>query len=81
MSIPPNRAATAAIPVSTWSSSVTSMATPKARWPLGSNSRAVALAASMLRSAMATLVPLARNSLAMSLPMPLAAPVITATLS
>ena len=69
------------MPASTWSSCVTSIATPIARAAEGSNSSAVALAASRLRSAIATFAPAARNTLAMSLPMPLAAPVMTATLS
>ena len=81
MSTPPNFATTASTPASTWASSVTFMATPMALWPVGSKAAAVALAASMFRSAMATFAPCSRKARAMSLPMPLAAPVMMATLS
>src|SRR5471030_2016580 len=80
MSMPPKRAAAAAMPASTSLSLVTSIATAMARSPVASNSSAVAWAAAMFKSAMTILAPLARKTLAMSLPMPLAAPVMTATL-
>src|SRR5262249_12679411 len=57
------------------------MATPMARLPLASNSRAVASAAFRSRSAIASFAPSRAKTSAISLPMPLAAPVITATLS
>ncbi len=57
------------------------MATPMARLPEGSISRAVASADFRSRSAMATFAPSRAKMMAISLPMPLAAPVITATLS
>src|SRR5215470_17118334 len=57
------------------------MATPMARLPLASSSRAVASAAFWSRSAIAILAPSRAKTRAISLPMPLAAPVITATLS
>src|SRR5262249_2452876 len=80
-SIAPNALITAAIPASTCSSLATSMATPAARLPLASSSRAVASAAFRSRSAIAILAPSRAKTRAISLPMPLAAPVITATLS
>src|SRR5215470_16044557 len=57
------------------------MATPIARLPLASSSRAVASAAFWSRSAIAIFAPSRAKMTAISLPMPLAAPVITATLS
>src|SRR5499427_9223994 len=80
-SIAPNALTTLAMPASTWASLATSMATPMARLPLASSSRAVASAAFWSRSAMAILAPSRAKRRAISLPMPLAAPVITATLS
>src|SRR5262249_4644543 len=52
-----------------------------ARLPLASSSRAVASAAFWSRSAIAIFAPSRAKTRAISLPMPLAAPVITATLS
>src|SRR5262249_47307248 len=72
---------TLAVPASTCASLVTSMTTPMARLPAGSISRAVASAAAWLRSAIATLAPSRANTIAISLPIPLAAPVMMATLS
>src|SRR5579859_3711350 len=81
MSTPPNSATTAAIPSLTAFSLLTSIATPIAA-PLALRiSPAVASAASSLRSAIATLAPSRAKRMAISLPMPLAAPVMMATLS
>src|SRR5438105_10907600 len=57
------------------------MPTPRARLPEASISRAAASAPSWRRSAMTILAPSPANVRAISLPMPLAAPVMTATLS
>src|SRR5215475_700541 len=57
------------------------MATPTARLPLASISRAVVSAAFLSRSAIAIFAPSRAKTRAISLPMPLAAPVTTATLS
>src|SRR5271157_3911576 len=81
MSTPPNAATTAATPSMTAFSSVTSIATPSAWPPLARISAAVASAASLARSAIATLAPSPAKTSAMSLPMPLAAPVMMAVLS
>src|SRR5215831_3737614 len=80
-SIAPNALTTLAMPASTWASLATSMATPMARLPLASSSRAVASAAFWSRSAIAIFAPSRAKTRAISLPMPLAAPVTTATLS
>src|SRR6266446_7783475 len=81
MSTPPKAATTAATPSLTAFSSVTSMAIPIAWPPLARISFAVAPAASLLRSAIATFAPSRAYTRAMSLPMPLAAPVTIADLS
>src|SRR4051812_20323393 len=65
---------------STCASSVTSTATPIAFAPLRVISAAAASAACLFRSAIATLAPWRANSLAISRPMPLAAPVMNAVL-
>jgi hypothetical protein len=57
------------------------IATPSARCPAGSISRAVASAAFKSRSAIAIFAPSRAKRSAISLPMPLAAPVMIATLS
>src|SRR6476620_10709264 len=57
------------------------MPTPMPRLPVDSITGAVASAASRLTSAMATLAPSRINTVAISLPIPLAAPVTMATLS
>ena len=62
-------------------SPVTSIATPIASPPAARISAAVALAASSLRSAIAIFAPSRANTSAMSLPIPLAAPVMIADLS
>src|SRR6185437_8096095 len=69
------------MPFSTCCSFVTSMPIPIARLFCPPISRAVSSAAAWLRSAMATFAPSRTNRAAISLPMPLAAPVTTATLS
>src|ERR1700678_111555 len=81
----PYRAMTFSIPASTCSSSETFIATASAvlspeMAPISLNSFATALAASPFRSATTTLAPSRANVSAISLPMPLAAPVIIATL-
>src|SRR6185437_14807905 len=78
MSSRPKAAMALAMPASTWLSLVTSMAMPTAL-PAPPSSAAVASAPLRLRSAMATLAPSRRKVRAISLPMPLAAPVTTAT--
>src|SRR5712692_1531963 len=69
-----------ATPASTCCSLVTSMTTPSAL-PAPPSSAAVASAAFWLRSAITTRAPSRTKVLAISLPMPLAAPVTMATLS
>src|ERR1700704_2476501 len=81
MSSRPNAAIAFAMPASTCGSLVTSMATPTARLPDASSSFAAESAPCWFRSAMTTLAPSSANFRAISLPMPLAAPVTTATLS
>src|SRR5580704_8643182 len=78
-SIRPYFAIVSATPFSTAVSSATFMPTAKASRPLALISRAVASAASRLRSAMTGVPPSAAKRSAISLPMPLAAPVIMAT--
>src|SRR4029077_12669307 len=68
-------------PLSTAVSSATFIATAKASDPFCLISRAVASAASKLRSAMTGTPPSAAKRTAISLPMPLAAPVMIATFS
>src|ERR1700733_3888719 len=80
-SIRPKAETAAAMPDSTSDSLVTSIATAMMRWPDPSSCSAVACAAVAFRSAITTLAPAAANVRAISLPMPLAAPVTTATLS
>src|SRR5262245_13728763 len=80
MSIFPNCCTVRATPASTCCSLVTSMTTPSAL-PAPPNSVAVASAAFWLRSAITTRAPSRTKVLAISLPMPLAAPVTMATLS
>src|SRR6201997_2916913 len=80
-SIRPYFAIVSATPFSTAASSATFMATAKASEPFALISRAVASAASKLRSAMTGEPPSAAKRSAISLPMPLAAPVMIATLS
>src|SRR5581483_7536408 len=80
ISTPPNVATTAATPALTASSLQTSIATPIA-WPSRELiSLAVASAAALSRSAMATLAPSRAKMGAISLPMPLAEPVTIADL-
>src|SRR5476649_401556 len=77
MSMLPKALMVLATAASTWASSVTSAATPMAlSLPI---SAAVASAAAWLISAMATFAPARTYSSAISLPMPLAAPVTKAT--
>src|SRR5712691_11669448 len=76
----PNCSTVRATPASTCCSLVTSMATPSAL-PAPPSSAAVASAAFWLRSAITTRAPSRTKVLAISLPMPLAAPVTMATLS
>src|SRR6516164_4131816 len=80
-SIRPYLAIVSATPFSTAASSATFMATANASAPFALISRAVASAWSKLRSAMTGTPPSAANRSAISLPMPLAAPVMIATLS
>src|ERR1700736_3402728 len=77
-SIRPYFAIVSATPFSTAVSSATFMPTAKASEPLALISRAVASAASRLRSAMTGVPPSAAKRSAISLPMPLAAPVMMA---
>src|SRR6516162_3151214 len=79
-SIRPYFAIVSATPFSTAASSATFIATAKASEPFALISRAVASAASKLRSAMTGTPPSAAKRNAISLPMPLAAPVMIATL-
>src|SRR5262245_24741686 len=81
MSSRPNAAIALAMPASTCGSLLTSIATPTARLPDASSSFAAALAPCWFRSAMTILAPSLAKVRAISLPMPLAAPVTTATLS
>src|SRR5438105_3705958 len=78
-SIRPYFAIVSETPFSTAASSATFIATAKASDPLALNSRAVASAASKLRSAITGIPPSAANRTAISLPMPLAAPVMIPT--
>ncbi|CAJ2761620.1 Uncharacterised protein [Burkholderia pseudomallei] len=78
MSTEPNVWATLSMPAFTASSFVTSIATPIARPPACSMSSATAFAPSWFRSAIATAAPARASSSAISLPMPLAAPVTMA---
>src|SRR5690349_9938640 len=78
-SIRPYFAIVSATPFSTAASSATFMPTAKASEPLALISRAVASAASRLRSAITGVPPSAAKRNAISLPMPLAAPVMIAT--
>src|SRR6516162_538344 len=80
-SIRPYFAIVSATPLSTAISSTTFIATAKASLPCALISRAVASAASKFRSAMTGTPPSAAKRRAISLPMPLAAPVTIATLS
>ena len=81
MSILPYFATTSATPSFTWSSSVTFMATAKASPPCAALiSSAAAFAAARLRSAITGVAPSAAKRRAISLPMPLAAPVTIAIL-
>src|ERR1700674_2659730 len=80
-STPPKVSTVLCTAISTCSSSVTSTATPIASAPALLSSAAVDLAASRFRSAIAILAPSRANTSAISLPMPLAAPVTKATLS
>src|SRR5215831_12835282 len=80
-SIRPYFAIVSAMPFSTAASSATFTATAKASDPFDLISRAVASAASKLRSAITGVPPSAAKRSAISLPMPLAAPVTIATLS
>src|SRR5262245_40780109 len=79
-SIRPYFAMVSETPLSTAASSATFMATAKASDPVALISHAVASAASKLRSAMTGTPPSAAKRRAISLPMPLAAPVTIATL-
>src|ERR1700719_436644 len=76
----PYFAMVSATPFSTAASSTTFIATAKASEPFPLILRAVASAASRLRSAITGMPPSAANRSAISLPMPLAAPVTMATL-
>src|SRR6516162_8493638 len=76
----PNRSTVVAIPASTAASSLTSIATPTAVPPARLIWVAVASADCNCRSAIATFAPSVPKRLAISLPMPLAAPVMIATL-
>src|SRR5258707_4531554 len=78
-SIRPYFAIVSETPFSTAASSATFIATAKASDPFALNSRAVASAASKLRSAITVIPPSAAKRTAISLPMPLAAPVMIAT--
>src|SRR5437868_1939407 len=78
-SMRPNFAIVSATPFSTSGSSATFMPTAKASAPFALISRAVASAASRLRSAMTGVPPSAAKRRAISLPMPLAAPVMIST--
>src|SRR5438552_976965 len=78
-SIRPYFAIVSVTPFSTAASSATFIATAKASEPFALNSRAVASAASKLRSAITGIPPSAAKRRAISLPMPLAAPVMIAT--
>src|SRR6266478_1421426 len=80
-STPPNAATTAATPSLTACSLVTSIAIPSAWPPAPRISPAAASAAPLSRSAIATLAPSRAYVNAISLPMPLAAPVTIAVLS
>src|SRR6516164_2800089 len=80
-SLRPYFAIVSATPFSTAASSATFIPTAKASDPFALISRAVAPAWSKLRSAMTGTPPSAANRSAISLPMPLAAPVMIATLS
>ena len=80
-STPPNRSTTFATPASTAASSVTFISTAMALPPPALISSAVACAAAIERSAITTLAPSFEYSSAISLPMPLAEPVMMATLS
>src|SRR4029077_5122745 len=79
-STPSHSCTTAAPAAFTWSSLVTSIATPSALPPPRLISLATAWAASLFRSAMATRAPSRAKRRAISLPMPLAAPVTMQTL-
>src|SRR5580704_10132060 len=80
-SIRPYFAIVSATPFSTAASSATFIATARASEPFALISRAVASAWPKLRSAMTGTPPSAAKRSAISLPMPLAAPVMIATLS
>src|ERR1700737_1723899 len=80
-STPPNAATTAATPSLTAGSLLTSIAIPSAWPPAARISPAAASAAPLSRSATATLAPSRAYVNAISLPMPLAAPVTIAVLS
>ena len=73
--MPPSSRAQRATPASTWSSRVTSMTIPRPR-----SSRAAASAPPAFTSATQTRAPSRANACAMASPMPLAAPVTSATL-
>ena len=77
----PKVSSTRAMPASTCSSLLTSISIPSARFPSGSISEAVSSAAFRSRPAITTFAPSLAKVIAISLPIPLAAPVITATLS
>ncbi|MNV10878.1 hypothetical protein D3C71_1014210 [compost metagenome] len=76
MSMPPKAFAPSSTEALTWSSFVTSTPTPMACAPVAFSSAAVASAASLLRSAMMIFAPSCANRMAISLPMPLAEPVM-----
>src|SRR3984957_2804520 len=80
-SIRPKAATTVAMPASTWRSLVTSLATAIARPPARLRSSAVRSAPAASRSNIASLAPARAKVRAISLPMPLAPPVTTATWS